>query len=54
MKNEVLRNNRINFDDGFYMFPEKYVLLGYVEEHDGNIISGVHIATAERYERDYI
>ena len=54
MKNEVLRNNRINFDDGFYMFPDKYVLLGYVEEQDGNIISGVPIATAERYERDYI
>ena len=54
MSNETLTNNRISFDDGFHMFSDKYVLLGFIEEQDGNIISGIPIATAERHERDYI
>lgn len=54
MLNNVIHKTRINFDEGFDLFPDKYVLLGYVEEFEGNIVSGIPIATAERDERDAI
>ncbi|MCL2199787.1 MAG: hypothetical protein FWB80_12785 [Defluviitaleaceae bacterium] len=45
---------RIPFDDGFEKYPNKYVLLGHVEEKEGNIISGIPVAIADRDERDDI
>ena len=45
---------RIQFEDAFTLYPDKYVLLGYVEEDEGNIVSGVPVAVADREERDSI
>ena len=45
---------RIQFDDGFNIYPEKYVLLTHVEEEEGNIVSGIPVATADRDARDDI
>jgi hypothetical protein len=44
---------RISFMDGYDLFPEQYVLLGYTDEDsDGNIIGGVVLAVGAREERD--
>ena len=44
----------MQFDDGFAIYPDKYVLLGYVEEDEGNIVSGIPVAIAECDDRDDI
>ena len=47
-------HNRIEFDDGWDLYPEKYVLLGYTEEHAdmSGVKSGVVLAISENTDRD--
>lgn len=52
MVNANISAGRILFDEGFELYPDQYVLLGYVEEEEGNVISGVPVAVANREDRN--
>jgi len=45
---------RILMDDGYDIYPDQYVLLGYTEEYEDicGIKSGVVLAVGERNDRD--
>jgi len=47
-------SSRIEFDDGWDLYPDKYVLLGYTEEHEdmSGVKSGVVLAVSENTDRD--
>jgi hypothetical protein len=49
-------NERIQVDDGYDLYPDKYVLLGYTKEYEeiSGIQSGVVLAVGNRNDRDAI
>ena len=49
-------HKRIQLDDGYDLYPDKNVLLGYTEEYEDicGIKSGVVLAVGERNDRDAI
>ena len=49
-------SSRIQFDDGWDLYPDKYVLLGYIDKYEdiSGIKSGVVLAVSENTDRDAI
>ena len=52
----VQNQERIQHDDGFDLYPDQYVLLGYIEEYEdiSGVKSGVVLAIGESSDRDAI
>ena len=50
----VQEQNRIQMDDGYDLYPDQYVLLGYTEEYEdiSGIKSGVVLAVGDRGDRN--
>ena len=49
-------NNRINLQDGYDLYPDKYVLLGHTEEYKdkSGVKSGIVLAVGDDTDRDAV
>jgi len=56
MLNLVDDKTRIQFMDGYELYPDKHVLLGYTEDYkdESGVESGIVLAVADRNDRDEI